>query len=260
MLNGSHPYDDKVHKFTREFGRRSHFNNRVNVSSDQLMNCLHSLGPFKAPGVDGIQNILLKNLPESGVKLLCRIFNSAIRLKFCPSSFKNAKVIPIPKPGKDGSAVVTRHIRLNWSQRRSTGMVLFDIEKAFDSVWHDGLIFKLKHFGYLYLCGMIRESIKNRTFTVHLGDTLSEPNSIPAGLPQGSILSPSLYSIYVSDLKFNSHTDSACYADDTAIYASTSRTGTIIKRLQSSLNSVQNFFDKWRINANPKNSGHRFGV
>lgn len=304
-LNCSHPHDVKIDNFTRKFARRNHFTDRVNVTSAELSGCLHALRPFKAPGNDGMQNVLLKNLPESGTKLLCKIFNSAIRLNFWPSSFKNAKVIPIPKPGKDDTLVasyrpisllntlaklfekiihsrlmdfateneilneeqfgfrpqhstahqilrVTRHIRLNWSQRKSTGMVLFDIEKAFDSVWHDGLIYKLKRFGFPdYLCGMIREFTKHRTFTVHVGGAMSSPTEIPAGLPQGSILSPSLYSLYVSDLKFHSHTDSACYADDTAVYASANRTSTIVRRLQTSLNTVQEFFDKWRIKANP---------
>lgn len=304
-LGGSHAHDVKVNEFLAKFDRRNHFPDRVNVNSDELMSCLGALRPFKAPGNDGIQNILLKNLPKTGIKLLCRIFNSAMRLNYWPSSFKNAKVIPIPKPGKDGSVAsnyrpisllntlaklfekiihtrlmefasennilneeqfgfrpqhstahqilrVTRHVRLNWSQRRSTGLVLFDIEKAFDSVWHNGLIFKLKHFGFPdYLCGMIREFTKNRTFTVHVGDSQSDPTPIPAGLPQGSILSPSLYSIYVSDLKFDTHTESACYADDTAIFSSANRTKTIIGRLQRSLNGVQDFFDKWKIRANP---------
>lgn len=88
-------------------------------------------------------------------------------------------------------------------------MVLFDIEKAFDSVWHHSLIFKLKQFGFPdYLCSLVLAFTTNRSFSVHIGNSQSSPRNIPAGLSQGSILSPTLYSLYVSlsDLKFDRHT------------------------------------------------------
>jgi hypothetical protein len=101
-----------------------------------------------------------------------------------------------------------------------------------------------------YLCALIKDFTSNRTFKVHIDTDQSGAKLIPAGLPQGSILSPTLYSIYVSDLKFNIHTQSACYADDTAIFSSANRTTTILKNLQKSLSKVENFFDKWKIKAN----------
>lgn len=270
------------------------------IDLQELSNALNSLRPFKAPGSDGIPNVLLKNLPENCLCGLCDTYNAYMRLNFWPTSFKSAKVIPIPKPGKDKNLAasyrpisllntlaklfekmihnritdfveehnilnaeqfgfrpqhstshqilrVARHIRNNWAMRRSTGMVLFDIEKAFDSVWHDGLIFKLHGLGFPdYLCAMIREFTSHRSFQVSIFDL----RPIPAGLSQGSILSPCLYSIFVSDLKFNALTDSACYADDTAIYSSANRTTTICRRLQRSLGTVEKFFAKWKIRAN----------
>lgn len=147
---------------------------------------------------------------------------------------------------------VTNHIKRNRSQKKSTGMVLFDIEKAFDSVWHDGLTFKLAKKNFPpYLVRMVREFMADRNFEVHVFGSRSTPRPIPAGVPQGSILSPILYSIYVSDLKLDRFTDSACYADDTAAYTSANRTITICKRLQRSLSRIEKYYDKWKIKINP---------
>lgn len=131
------------------------------------------------------------------------------------------------------------------------GLLLFDIEKAFDSVWHDGLIFKLKKFGFPdYLCAMMREFTANRSFRVHVSDARSKPKPIPAGLPQGSILSLILYSIFVSDLKVGARSNTTCLADNTAVYSSSNQSNAICRRLQLSLTRVENFFAKWKIKAN----------
>lgn len=98
---------------------------------------------------------------------------------------------------------------------------------------------------------MIRQFTLNKTFRVHVMDDHSDYRLIPAGVPQGSILSPGLYCIYVSDLKVAPYADTACYADDTALYASSNQTGAICRRLQRSLTRVENFFHKWKIRANP---------
>lgn len=71
-MNTTHPHDGKVKAFTTKFDRRNFFPDRVNVTSTELSGYINALRPFKAPGNDGIQNILIKNLPESGIKLLAK--------------------------------------------------------------------------------------------------------------------------------------------------------------------------------------------
>ena len=68
---------------------------------------------------------------------------------------------------------------------KSTGVVLLDIEKAFDSVWHDGLIHKLKHAKYpLHIVKLVHSFLKERQAFVSFNGSNSKIYSIPAGVPQ----------------------------------------------------------------------------
>ena len=82
-------------------------------------------------------------------------------------------------------------------------MALLDIEKAFDCVWHDALIFKLCHNDSpIYLIKLIQSFLKNREALVCIGESYSDPYSIPAGVPQGSLRSPHLSNIFINSDAF----------------------------------------------------------
>lgn len=138
---------------------------------------------------------------------------------------------------------LTNWIQANKAAKRSTGMILFDIEKAFDTVWHDALIYKLHHYKFpTYICKMIFAFCKHRSFTVHVGNSSSRDIPFLAGLPQGSALSPLLYCLFVADLKLKQNIQIACYADDTAIFFSANRTKTICDTLQRTLIDIENYY------------------
>lgn len=73
---------------------------------------------------------------------------------------------------------------------------------------------------------------------------------IPAGLPQGSILSPILYSIYTSDFNPPSEIEVAYYADDTALISSSKLTKALMKKMENSLVACNKYFRKWKIKIN----------
>lgn len=82
---------------------------------------------------------------------------------------------------------------LKLAQRQARGLVTLDIEKAFDSITHAGLVYKMVEFKLPNtICIIISTFLINRTFIVHNGDSSSYSKSIIAGVPQGSCLSPSL--------------------------------------------------------------------
>ena len=97
--------------------------------------------------------------------------------------------------------------------------VFCDISKAFDRVWHRGLIAKLHHYG---ICGSLLEWFKsylaNRLQRVVLPGGKSEWKEIKAGVPQGSILGPLLFNIYINDIVCDIQSSIRLFADDTTLY------------------------------------------
>ena len=94
----------------------------------------------------------------------------------------------------------------------------FDIQAAFDAVWHDGLIFKMQKAGVPgYLIKWTTAFLNGRTFQVRVNDALSTAAPIVTGVPQGSSISPILFSIFINDIPMESkpgESYSLLYADD----------------------------------------------
>jgi hypothetical protein len=148
---------------------------------------------------------------------------------------------------------ITEHATVNFNLNKSTGMVLLDIEKAFDSVWHDGLIHKLKKLGFPpYLNKLIQSFLKNRKAFVEIDNCPSHEYTIPAGVPQGSLLSPFLFNAFVNDIPKIKNCHLAMYADDTALYcdAPWKDIDNIIRTLGSGVTKLSNFFKSWKIKIN----------
>ena len=92
-----------------------------------------------------------------------------------------------------------------------------DISKAFDRVWHAGLLHKLKSYGISgQIFGLISSFLSNRRLQVVLDGKSSQVN---AGVPQGSILGPTLFLLYINDLPGDVICYIAIYADDTTLYS-----------------------------------------
>jgi hypothetical protein len=75
-----------------------------------------------------------------------------------------------------------------------------DIEKAFDTTWHPGILYKLSEFEFSSsLIKVIASFLTNRKFKVLVEGEVSTPREIAPGVPQGSILAPILYSLYTDN-------------------------------------------------------------
>lgn len=100
----THANDTEVKKSINAFNAFSHMQCQTpEVKTVEIIQIIRSLKPFNAPGPDLIQNILLKNLPQSTIEWLTKSFNKCLRLSYWPANFKTAKVIPILKAGKSPS-------------------------------------------------------------------------------------------------------------------------------------------------------------
>ena len=97
---------------------------------------------------------------------------------------------------------------------------LIDISKAFDKVWHDGLIFKLKQNGVSgSLLMFFQNYLNNRKQRVVLNGSYSSYSTVQSGVPQGSVLGPLLFLIYINDLEGNIKSNVKFFADDTMLYS-----------------------------------------
>ncbi|GFU56677.1 probable RNA-directed DNA polymerase from transposon X-element [Trichonephila clavipes] len=150
---------------------------------------------------------------------------------------------------------LTEHISEGFQKRKSTGAVFLDIQKAFDRVWINGLTFKLISYNLPPpLIHLIHSYLTNRSFKIRINETLSNEHSVSAGCPQGSLLGPLLFNLYVNDIPDYTLTKINLYADDTAIHATYKNLSTITFAINKHLHHLQNFYDKWKISINVEKS------
>lgn len=147
---------------------------------------------------------------------------------------------------------LVEYIQDNFQRKNHVGCIFLDISKAFDRVWHAGLIFKLiKLQTPRYLVHLIHSFLQNRSFCVKVRSSLSQPHPIEAGVPQGSILSPLLYTLYTADLPLTDRSFLGTYADDTVIAVSSRDPDLVHNHLQSALDHLTEYFESWKIAVNP---------
>ena len=123
--------------------------------------------------------------------------------------------------------------------------VFLDISKAFDKVWHEGLLYKLKSMGISgELYNLLENYLSGRFQRVILNGQHSSWKPILAGVPQGSILGPLLFLIYINDLPNELKSNVKLFADDTSLF-------TIVKDINESASILNNdllLISKWAFN------------
>lgn len=146
---------------------------------------------------------------------------------------------------------ICNDVKSGLSSGKSTGLVLLDVEKAFDSVWHHGLVFKLLNFQFpLYFVRLINNFLTNRKFCVCVDDAFSDFKSITAGVPQGSVLGPTLYNIFSADMPRLNSCKLAVYADDVGLYCTHVLSQDVLNELQCALDNLVDYYFKWKIKLN----------
>jgi hypothetical protein len=148
-------------------------------------------------------------------------------------------------------ARITEYTSNGFNLHKHSGMVLLDLEKAYDTVLIHGLLCKLIVLKLpTYLLFTLKAFLEGRSFTVHLHEIPSSPKITPSGLPQGAVLSTTLFALYISDVPHPPNTHLALYADDTAILAQSWRTGTILHRLTNATSVLLRYFTRWKLQVN----------
>ena len=185
-------------------------------------------------------------------KLMERIILNRL-VHFCEKN----NIIPVNQAGfKKGRCTIDHLIKIStqikhqFSRRQSVLATFFDIQKAYDQVWHSRLLYKLKSIGLSgYVYNYMKWFLYNRIIETRVGNTYSSPRCVDMGIPQGSVIAPILFNILTMDLPtvISKNTSLVQYADDICIWMKTTLKKNTNKR---SINFIKKQFQKDLDNIN----------
>ena len=204
------------------------------VSEDYILKFLKNISEDKAAGIDNLSGKFLKD----GAAVLAKPIS-----QICNLSIKYSKIIEKVihdqmKKYLDDYNILYRYqsgfrksystdsclsylnnkIATGFESGLYAGMILIDLQKAFDTINHDILISKMKHLGFSKEATLwFKSYLSNRTFKVHINKTFSESGNLLCGVPQGSILGPLLFLLYINDMPQAIDCELLLYADDTCL-------------------------------------------
>ncbi|CAH2086206.1 unnamed protein product [Euphydryas editha] len=200
--------------------------------------------------------------PISLLPVLSKMFERILLSRILPILNEN-QVIPKHQFGfrQQHSTIEQVHrvcekIRSSFENKEYCSAVFLDIQAAFNKVWHKGLLYKIKAFLPHSFYLLLESYLTDRIFQVREDGELSHIHDIMAGVPQGSVLGPVLYTIYTADLPEAQGVTTATFADDTALLASNRDPTVASAILQNNLDKVTEWLQKWRIKASATISVH----
>lgn len=200
--------------------------------------------------------------PISLLPCLSKLFERLFQSKLYPYILEH-QIIPNHQFGfqaKHGTIEqvnrLTQEIRKVFERKHYCSAVFLDVAQAFDRVWHEGLILKIKSLLPHKTHDILISYLANRTFQVKYNKAISSEFEIGAGVPQGSVLGPLLYVLYTADIPTSNKVLISTFADDTALLSSNACAKTASKQLQTHLNLVQDWLHTWKIKVNELKSKH----
>ncbi|KAL4142644.1 hypothetical protein QTP88_005062 [Uroleucon formosanum] len=206
------------------------------------------------------KNLASSYRPISLLPTLGKLFEKLIllRIRFI---LHECQIIPTTQFGfRPGHSTIHQVHRLTDSiasaleKKQYCAGLFLDVAQAFDKVWHDGLLFKLKKFMPAQLYLVIKSFLENRSFSVRQGNFFSPRFNITARVPQGSDLAPDLYNIYTADIPQTPNTLLATFADDTALLSTSDDISKAAHNLQHHTSLIEAWRKNWLIKINESKS------
>ena len=140
----------------------------------------------------------------------------------------------------------------NLNAGEQTDVILLDFSKAFDKVPHNRLLLKLQHYGVRgNILAWIRDFLSDRTQEVVLDGTTSTRCSVTSGVPQGTVLGPLLFLVYINDMPSCVQSPARLFADDCLVYKKIRSQDDCIA-LQEDLQKLQEWEERWLMQFHPE--------
>ena len=133
-----------------------------------------------------------------------------------------------------------------------TRSIYLDMSKAFDKVWHDGLIYKVENNGVTgRLLVLLKNYLNNREQRVVLNGKSSDWGKINSGVSQGYVLGPLLFLVYINDLENGIKSSIKFFADDTSLFSVAKDPNVTANELNSDLTLINKWAVQWKMSFNP---------
>ena len=148
---------------------------------------------------------------------------------------------------------LSSHVKRAMMKRRPVMAAFFDVKRAFDTVWHNGLLDKLYQIGVSQnIYNFFKSFLSDRKLVVKVGGQTSDPHSLDMGIPQGSIVAPTAFSLMLCDISFIElkNASISLYADDLALWSTSERyrktyterfTKSELKIFQENVDKISNY-------------------
>lgn len=265
-----------------------------------------------APGPDGLPWPALKQAPDEFYERLIKLFDAVEFSGHYPASWKQGRIVYIPKPGKDSSIptnlrpitllntlgklfekawlprfraethninpipitqfgfraglscetalhLITQRLTDGFNSKKVAVAAFLDIEKAYDRLWHEGLVYKMHTLGFRpTTTRLIHNYLSQRTSQATYLNCISRAFPLRAGTPQGAPSSCDLFNLFISDTPpptNNRTTFVQQFADDTTLYSIHNSVPAAEAQLQSYItHRLEPWLRTWRIGVNPDKS------
>ena len=148
------------------------------------------------------------------------------------------------KSTEDQLALIAQEVKNAFQEKKKVVSVFFDLTKAFDKVWREGLLLKIPESGVSgKMYRWIRCFLHDRSARVKLVGHLSKSVKMREGVPQGGVISPTLFLLYINNIT----TVLPLHADDLAVCSASEYTTSSAYRIQEAVNKVEQWTNDWGL-------------